>query len=256
VTHNGFFGTPLLEWRGDGLLVTEQLYRPSQRIERHEHGRAYVCVVVKGAYRERSDLGERDCRTGALLIHPAGSAHSDCFRDTESRLLMLEIDPRWDRGAFERFELFDAGPACAIGARIHDEVTRPDEVTPIAVEGLLLELQAIARRASRARSAPRWLRRAREKIDDSLPRRCSIRELAREAGVHPSHLTRVFREHHGTTIADYVRARRVAVAKGAIERGESLCDAALLAGFSDQSELTRAFRRVTGATPAQYRRSL
>jgi AraC family transcriptional regulator len=253
---NEFFGTPLLEWRSDWVLATEQLYRPLQRIERHEHEEPYVCVVVRGAYRERSSEGERDCRTGAVLIHPAGVSHSDRFGNAESRLLMLAITPQWDRCAFTRPAMFDSGPARQIGARIHDEVASADDVTAVAIEGLLLELIALSHRAGRESRAPGWLLRARERIDDSLPRRCSIRDLSFEAGVHPSHFARVFRSHLGGSVADYVRERRVIVAKQSIAAGETLADAALAAGFSDQSELTRAFRRVTGTTPARFRRAL
>jgi AraC family transcriptional regulator len=249
---NGFFGTPLLEWRNDAMFVTEHVYRPSQRIAAHEHDQAYVCVVVRGAYRERSDLGERDCRTGAVLVHPAGATHSDSFGPVESRLLMLGTE----REMFPRPAVFDIGPACEIGARIHDEVAAPDEVTGLAIEGLLLELSALAHRANHRGSPPGWLRRTRERIDDTLPDRCSIRALAGDAGVHPAHLARVFRSHVGCTVAEYIRRRRVMLAKDAIARGETLPNVAYSAGFADQSELTRAFRRVTGTTPAQFRRAL
>jgi AraC family transcriptional regulator len=252
---NRFFGTQTLGWNNEWFLATEQVYQPSQRIGRHEHDVPYVCVVVRGAYRERSDLGERDCRAGSVLIHPAGATHSDRFGSAESRLLMLAISPQWGRLAFTRPEIFHTGPAAAIGARIHHEIAAPDEVTGIAIEGLLLELTAAARRAEH-HSAPAWLRRARQQIDDSLPQRYTIRALADESGVHPAHFARVFRAHFGCSVADYVRDRRVIIAKTAIQTGETLADAALSAGFNDQSELTRAFRRVTGVTPARYRRTL
>jgi len=44
------------------------------------------------------------------------------------------------------------------------------------------------------------------------------------------------------------------MAKEAIALGRTLAEAALEAGFADQSDLTRAFRRVAGMTPAQFRR--
>jgi len=75
----GFFGTPLLQWRSGSTLVTEHLYQPFQRIDRHQHDHPYICVVLSGRYRERSDAGERDCCTGSVLIHPPGTTHSDRF---------------------------------------------------------------------------------------------------------------------------------------------------------------------------------
>lgn len=39
----------------------------------------------------RSDAGERECRAGAVLIHPAGATHSDRFGGGEARLLIETI---------------------------------------------------------------------------------------------------------------------------------------------------------------------
>jgi AraC family transcriptional regulator len=250
-----FFGTPLLEWRGGQMLVAEHLYQPFQRIDRHEHGRAYVCVVLSGHYLERCEAGERECRAGSVLIHPAGSTHSDCFGGGNARLLMVEMQP----GQHDQFiepQLIESGPASAIGARFHEEISHPDDVTPLAIEGLTLELIAVAhrQRAHCSRRPPPWLRSACERIDGALPERVGIRALALGVGVHPSHFTRVFRAHFGGTVADYVRRRRIGIAKHAIALGRTLAEAALEAGFADQSDLTRAFRRVEGMTPARFRR--
>jgi len=251
-----FFGTPLLEWRSGPTLVAEHLYQPFQCIAPHQHERAYICVVLSGQYLERSDAGERECRAGSVLIHPAGSTHSDCFGDGEARLLMVEMEPDSQRDRFLRPQLIESGPAAAIGARLHEEVSHADEATPLAIEGLTLELMAVAHRQRVRRSArpPPWLRTACERIENALPGRVGIRDLALGAGVHPAHFSRVFRVHFGGTVADYVRGRRIGIAKDAIAVGRTLAEAALEAGFADQSDLTRAFRRVEGTTPAQFRR--
>lgn len=238
------------------MLVTEHLYQPFQRIARHQHDHPYVCVVISGRYRERSDAGERDCRTGSVLIHPAGSTHSDRFDSRAARLLMVKMEPQPQRDRLIEAQLFDSGPAAAIGAKLYQEATQADEVTPLAIESLTLELMAMAYRHRVRRSAqpPGWLRLARERIEDALPERVAIHDLATAAGVHPAHFSRVFRAHFGGTVADYVRCRRVGMAKESIAAGRTLAEAALDAGFADQSDLTRAFRRVAGMTPALFRR--
>lgn len=252
----GFFGTPLLEWRNGTTLVTEHLYQPFQRIARHQHHHPYVCVVLSGRYRERFDGGERDCRAGSVLIHPAGSTHSDLFESAEARLLMVEMEPDSQRDRFSEPQQLVSGPAAAIGLRLHEEATHADDVTPLAIEGLTLELMAFAHRERIRRfpQPPSWLRLARERIDHALPLRVGVCDLAISAGVHPAHFSRVFRAHFGGTVADYVRRRRVDIAKEAMARGRTLAEAALDAGFADQSDLCRAFRRVLGITPSQFRR--
>jgi len=82
-----------------------------------------------------------------------------------------------------------------------------------------------------------------------------MEHLAHEAGVHPVHVARVFRRHHGCTAASHVRRLRVAWAQEQLLRpGASLAAVALAAGFSDQSQFSRAFRQVVGVSPARWRR--
>jgi AraC family transcriptional regulator len=81
--------------------------------------------------------------------------------------------------------------------------------------------------------------------------------LAALAGVHPTHLLRTFRRHHGATISNYVRQRRIQRARTEVASAKRpLAVIALDAGFADQSHFTRVFRQAFGETPGQYARSL
>ena len=72
---------------------------------------------------------------------------------------------------------------------------------------------------------------------------------------HPVHVARVFRAHHGTTIAGYVRHLRVAWAQEQLRQpGRVAAEVALAAGFADQSHFIRAFRRVMGRPPSAWKR--
>jgi AraC-like DNA-binding protein len=52
-----------------------------------------------------------------------------------------------------------------------------------------------------------------------------------------------------------LRDRRVRHAIGKMtDEGLGLAEIAALSGFADQAQLTKAFRRVIGATPAAFRR--
>jgi len=55
----------------------------------------------------------------------------------------------------------------------------------------------------------------------------------------------------------YVTARRVEHAKAMMASTRlRLADIALASGFTDQSHLTRFFRRLVGSSPARWRRAL
>jgi AraC-like DNA-binding protein len=68
------------------------------------------------------------------------------------------------------------------------------------------------------------------------------------------HLSRVFRKCTGEGIGEYVHRLRIRAACEQILQPEiSIAEVSLALGFSDQSHFTRAFRRVTGMTPAVFR---
>jgi AraC family transcriptional regulator len=104
-------------------------------------------------------------------------------------------------------------------------------------------------------SEPAWLARAREMIEDRFREPLRLADLAREAGVHPAHLSRVFRQRYQEPIATCIRRLRTEwAAERLAASDEAISAIALAAGFADQSHLTRALRARTGMTPARYRR--
>lgn len=104
---------------------------------------------------------------------------------------------------------------------------------------------------------PEWLSRAVDLLHDEYRRHLNITKVAAEVGVHPFHLSRVFRQFHQETIGEYVNKLRVQYACLKLANAETeIADVALGAGFADQSHLTRIFKRVTGMTPGAYRKIL
>ena len=65
-------------------------------------------------------------------------------------------------------------------------------------------------------------------------------------------LLRGFAREVGTTPHAYLVQRRVRLATRHLAGGKSPGEAATLAGFADQSHMTRAFVRQFGFTPARY----
>jgi AraC family transcriptional regulator len=150
------------------------------------------------------------------------------------------------------------GPAAWLALRLYREFCDGDAVSPLAIEGLLLEIAAaLARSECQVAGAPRWLHRVRDLLHSRFSVGVSLAEIATEAGVHPVHLAAVFRRCLGCSIGEFVRNCRVRYAAEQLaQRHRSLPEIALDAGFSDQSHFTRVFKRITGVTPAVYRRTL
>jgi AraC-like DNA-binding protein len=109
--------------------------------------------------------------------------------------------------------------------------------------------------ASECPGFPRYLvRRIEELIETRMEGRCDIAELAGSIGYSPSHFFRMFRRSFGVTPHTYVTQRRVAAAQRLLLRTDlRLTEVALMAGFCDQSHLSRTFRRFVGLAPRAFR---
>jgi AraC family transcriptional regulator len=197
-----------------------------------------------------------------VVIEPAGDPHGNRIRRDGARVLVVEPEPRDELmrslgGVLERGAYFRS-PGIEVRARsLTRELAARDAVAPLALEAGALELLAIAARLHiHVQGAePAWLRRAREMVEDRFREPLQLADLAREAGVHPAHLSRVFRQRYREPIATCIRRLRTEwAAEQLADSDEAISAIALTAGFADQSHLTRALRARTGMTPARYRR--
>jgi AraC-like DNA-binding protein len=100
---------------------------------------------------------------------------------------------------------------------------------------------------------PGAVERAREYLHARFREPVSLADLARVAGLSPFHLSRVFRDRTGLPPHAYQNQLRVHHARRLIEAGQTTSLAARLAGFADQSHLTRHFRRVLAVPPGVFR---
>ncbi|WP_347902017.1 AraC family transcriptional regulator [Pseudomonas purpurea] len=94
--------------------------------------------------------------------------------------------------------------------------------------------------------------RAREFIHSALDRTLTLDELAAHSGRDRWSLSRDFRLLFGTSPYRYLSMRRLDLVRSLLIQGQSLTNAALIAGFSDQSHMTRQFGKTYGLSPARW----
>ncbi|XPV76633.1 MAG: helix-turn-helix domain-containing protein [Desulfovibrio sp.] len=102
----------------------------------------------------------------------------------------------------------------------------------------------------------RAVRLAREYIHGNLTENIPLDTLARIGGLSPFHFVRVFENALCITPHAYMLQARINYAKNLLKtssRQTRIADIAADCGFSDQSHLTRQFRRQIGVTPGHYR---
>lgn len=124
-----------------------------------------------------------------------------------------------------------------------------DAITTLRGDGLAAISDGLAtREAHKARAA-------RDYIEANLSKALCLTEIAREVCISPTSLQRRFKAAYGTTVVDFLRARKLEQARDALERdGISIGEAAYLAGYSNPANFTTAFRRAFGMLPRAVRR--
>lgn len=100
---------------------------------------------------------------------------------------------------------------------------------------------------------PQTLKMLAHYLDDHAAENLSLDKLCKISGYSAGHLVRAFREYSGLTPHAYLVNRRVQLGRLDLANGMPIADAALNAGFADQSHFQRTFKRLMSATPKQYR---
>jgi len=247
-----------------------------QRFAPHAHDEFVFGMVESGAartfFRGREDIhaadsvimfGPGEVHTGVpandagwsyRMMYPGESLVRFVAREATGR----DVTPKFDR-SFAR----DADLAGRLRAT---HIVLEGDTDHLRKECSLLETlgELIIRHASTLITEPATvpatrsgaaLRRVRDLLEAEYARTVTIRELAVEAGLSTFHLIRVFRAQFGLPPYKYLEQVRIQQARRLIRLGFPLTHVVHATGFSDQSHLTRYFKRIVGVTPGTYARA-
>ena len=241
--------------------VIETTYPPRMRLRQHVHPSAYLCFVKDGGFTERQGRRVEAYDRTWCVFRPPNDEHENEFDEAGAVCLNINIGDSWlhrfrELGLTDRRLSVRSPFVAQLSGRIDDELRATDSASQVVVEALAAEVLVFAsRRHDRSGVRPsRWLEKARELIDCDFASPLSLAGIASAVEIHPVHLARQFRAVHGCTVGDYIREVRVAFARRQLTTTDApIAEIALSSGFFDQSQLTRAFKRATGRTPAAYR---
>jgi AraC family transcriptional regulator len=92
-------------------------------------------------------------------------------------------------------------------------------------------------------------------IEEHLAEEISLTALAEVADLSLYHFARAFTQSFGVPPHRYHMARRMDRARSLLQKPAlSVTQIGIQIGFRESSSFTRAFRRLTGLTPTEYRR--
>jgi AraC-like DNA-binding protein len=250
-------------------VVLSALHHDAPRaLPAHAHELGFFSLLVAGAYREEIGRRQVDYRGSTVVFHPPGLTHRDEVGPGGMQLFCVEVAEPLLARVRQHCPLplapavDPAGEMSWLAWRLYRELGCGDALSPLSVEGLTLELVATVGRlqANGERRPPAWLHRLLERLDVEFARPLTLDDLAADTGLHPVHVSRVFRRATGRTLGEHLQARRVAdVCRRLLEEdGEEaagLAEIAVAAGFADQSHCTRVFKRLMGVPPGAFRKA-
>jgi AraC family transcriptional regulator len=256
-----FYGATQRRIELGGILLTEVMHTTGRKLPCHTHESAYFGLLLGGSYSERCAHRAAEYAPFTMGFHPPALTHSDEVGPDGSRMFCVELRETYLSGA----RAFLTSPQfvpdlCAsavtwLGLRLYRSFAN-QTLSSLELQelcGQMLESVSGSRIAAE-KSRPAWLDRALELLHESYRQSLTLEEIAAQIGVHPIHLSRVFRKRYGCTMAEFMNRLRVQFVCRALSNGwADLAIVASDAGFADQSHLGRVFKSCTGQTPGKFR---
>jgi len=142
-------------------------------------------------------------------------------------------------------------PAFSDMTRPLDELERDQVIA--AISDALLEMDPSARVAAGSDRHYASVAIARDYLDAYFQQSVTSTQLERVTGLDRYSMARAFRHHFGTSPYRYLTMRRLDQVRTTLRTSASLAEAALEAGFADQSHMNRHFKQAFGLSPGRWR---
>ncbi|ASP36762.1 AraC family transcriptional regulator [Labrenzia sp. VG12] len=235
----------------------------------HRHDTYSIGYTIRGVQSFDYRGARADSTPGQVMVlHPDEIHNGEAGTEDGFHYRMLYIEPSLVREAlgpsagalpFVKDAVFgDPRLLRAIHAAFGDldSVLEPialDEITMALADGLLAN-DPSAHRSAHSLIDFSATHRARRFLEANLDRTVTSDELEAVTGQDRYSLARQFRKAYGTSPYRFLMMRRLDRARAGIASGCSLSEAALAAGFSDQSHMTRRFKANYGISPGNWQR--
>ena len=235
------------------------------------HERYALCVCHKAAARVRYRGREDMVSDGAVVVREPGETHSNTYVGKPAEFKIVYVEPRLVAEAAH--ELGGAGPPhfpAVLNGHGPDLYPALDGLCS-AIEARAEPLEQQGRFAAvvtgflqHAERAPApepkhgklAVERARAYLRERFSEAVSLQELSAVSGLSRFHLVHAFTREVGLAPHAYQIHVRVERARALLRAGMPAVEVAAHVGFSDQSHLTRHFKRITHVTPSEYARAM
>jgi len=261
-------------WRLEGIGEFLHVANFAHPTSKAFHQSLALCFVDQGAFNVRHRGVSHSVGKGALLVAQSGETTSCEDFDGKSKhrefhcapealeTIAEEIGDRFTGGRIFQSPFICDESLCRPFLRFHSEMA--SKPTAIESSSLLREFvcEMILRYGKRPATTLRLgnersaVKRVKDCLESRYAENLTLEELARIVNLSPFHLVRVFRKEVGLPPHAYQTRLRLNHAKALLAQAATIGEAALNAGFFDQSHFTNHFRKVFGYPPGVHLKGL
>lgn len=256
----------------DGLELSHSSHS-AQGLPRHFHEEYIIGVVERGL--ERVSCGGTVYTTGAgtLILFNPGQAHASSGIDDSGftrrtfypsvdmmRKILTSLTGR-DQPAPtfpETIVALESSPVAGLIIQLHTSLEQPSSKLEQESRFVFVMERLIRRHALNHPAPPRFRRErtyvslVRDFLEAHYAENMSLADLSSITNLSTFHLLRAFREEFGLPPFEYQKQVRLARAKQLLRQGIPIARVASEVGYSDQSHMTKHFKRFAGITPGRY----
>lgn len=273
----------------DGTLLLkmwEVSVEPGERpFRKHSHIRFEISKVLAGSGVYRLSDREVPINMGDIIIFSSNEPH--CITSVGQdglKLLNLHFEPRylWGKApdslseeniglcfshckSFQnKLQIANTSNICTLLESIQTELAQGNDEYSLAVKSYLNLLLILLIREhgyqpatdtfDHDRTAP--VRKVINHIDRHLSDPLTLTQLSTIAGMSPNYFSTLFYSVSGIRLWDYINARRIdAAIRLLMKENLTILDIATQCGFNNTANFNKTFKKITGMTPSEYRKS-
>ena len=256
----------------------------------HRHTSFEIALFKKGRGTYRCNNAELDFQEGDIFVFSTNEEHFISNIDEPMLVMNLHFEPQYIYSPmqptqdhsflkifFDRSEQFcnrlprhHAATDQILRAfgELEDEFIKKSENHDLMIRIKLLSMLVLMSRELGYTNTQTHKRLSQTKCSEELvsvmnyvncnfDSEISLERLSQVGNISPNYLCTVFKQLTGMTIWEYVLIRRIDEAKRLLrESNESILNIQLMCGFRTSSNFNKAFKKLVGMTPSEYKKQI